>query len=110
MESLDGNGQLWLCLQDMAQQEFLSQFGREDTELETPNEIIKTIYETEMVIVTDDDWDLKEGKLLTAQGNPATTDSITTLLHANYSRISMVIVRRNESNHNDNKINALCKG
>ena len=68
LEPLDGNGQMWLCLQDMAQQEFLSQFGREDTELETPTEVIKTIYETEMVIVTDDDWDFNGGKLLTAQG------------------------------------------
>ena len=101
---------MWLCLQDIAEKNFLSKFNRKKTVVETPTEIIETVYETEMVIVTDDDWDLKEGKLLTPQGNPATTDSITTLLHANYSRISMVIVRRNESNHNDNKINALCKG
>ena len=59
---------MWLCLQDMAQQEFLSQFGREDNVLETSTEIIKTVYETEMVIVTDDDWDFNGDKLLTAQG------------------------------------------
>ena len=68
MEPLDGNGQLWLCLQDMAQPNFLSKFNRKDTVVETPTEIIKTVYETEMVIVTDDDWDLKGDKLLTAQG------------------------------------------
>ena len=68
MEKLEGNGQLWLCLQDMAQPNFLSKFNRKDTVVETPTEIIKTVYETEMVIVTDDDWDLKGDKLLTAQG------------------------------------------
>merc|ERR1712156_299603 len=110
MEPLDGNGQLWLCLQDMAQGKFLSQFGRKDTVVEGPTEIVKTVYETEMIIVTDDDWDLKGDRLLTAQGKPATTDSITALLHANYSRISMIIVREKDSNYNDDKINALCKG
>ena len=67
MESLDMNGQLWLCLQDMAQPNFLSKFNRKDTVVETPLEIIKTVYETEMVIVTDDNWDLSD-KLLTAEG------------------------------------------
>jgi len=110
MEPLDGNGQLWLCLQDMAHSDFLSKFGRKDTVIEGPTEIIRTIYETEMVIVTDDDWDLRGDKLLTTQGKPATTDSITALLHANYSRISMVIVRETDSNNNDAKINSLCKG
>ena len=110
MVSLDGNGQLWLCLQDMAHQNFTSQLSRNNTEVETETEIIRTVYETEMVIVTDDDWDLKGNRLLTVQGQVATMDSVRALVHANYNRVSMIIVREKESNYNDDKINALCKG
>ena len=110
MVSLDGNGQLWLCLQDMAHQNFTSQLARNNTEVETETEIIRTVYETEMVIVTDDDWDLKGNRLLTVQGQVATMDSVRALVHANYNRVSMIIVREKESNYNDDKINALCKG
>ena len=111
MSKLEGNGQLWLCLQDMTHQNFTSKLSRNNSEVETATKIIRTVYETEMVIVTDDDWDLN-GKplLLTVQGQKATMDSIRALVHANYNRVSMIIVREKDSTYNDDKINGLCKG
>jgi len=110
MSALDMNGQLWLCLQDMAHQNFTSKLSRNNSEVETATKIIRTVYETEMVIVTDDDWDYNGDRLLTVQGQKATMDSIRALVHANYNHVSMIIVREKDSTYNDDKINGLCKG
>ena len=50
----------------MAQDDFLSKFGRKNIVVEGPTETIETVYETEMIIVTDDEPDF-DG-LLTAEG------------------------------------------
>merc|ERR1739848_785172 len=59
MAALDGNGQLWLCLQDLSLPGFTKKILRNDRVVETATEIITYSYQTEMIIVTDDDWDLK---------------------------------------------------
>ena len=63
-----------------------------------------------MVIVTDDDWDLKGDKLKTTNGSTATMAGITQQLHSCYDKVNMLIVRERDSTNNDNKILSLCKG
>ena len=101
----------------MTHQNFTSKLSRNKSEVETATKIIRTVYETEMVIVTDDDWDYKGDRLLTVQGQKATMEdygtgknSIRALVHANYNHVSMIIVREKDSTYNDDKINGLCKG
>ena len=110
MESLDGNSQLWLALQDVSVAPFTNNLKRADRTVNSAGRIITYVYQTELVIVTDDEWDLKSERLRTAQGNAATVQSITNLVHATYDRVSMVVCREKDSDNNLDKINALTKG
>ena len=110
MQALDGNSQLWLCLQDVSIPPFTNNLKRADRTVESADKITNFVYETEVVIVTDDDWDLKGDRLRTTKGDAATEASVSALLHSTYNRVSMIICRERDSNHNEAKINALCKG
>lgn len=110
MAALDGNSQLWLCLQDVSISPFTNNLKRANRTVESADKITNFVYQTEVVIVTDDDWDLKGDRLRTAQGAAATEASVSALLHSTYDRVSMIVCRERDSNHNEAKINALCKG
>ena len=110
MESIDGNAQLWLALQDISIAPFTDKLKRANRTDDSTGQKITYIYQTELVIVTDDDWDLKADRLLTTEGNSATVESVTKLVHATYDRVSMVVCREKDNDHNLEKINALAKG
>ena len=110
MQALDGNSQLWLCLQDVSIAPFTNKLKRVGKTVESVDKITHFVYQTEIVIVTDDDWDLKGDQLRTTQGVAATEASITALLHSTYDRVSMIVCREKDSNNNMDKINNLCQG
>ena len=110
MQALDGNSQLWLCLQDVSIAPFTTTLARPDNVVESEDVITTYKYQSEIVIVTDDDWDLKGDRLRTAEGAAATEASITALLQSTYNHVSMIVCREKHSNHNEDKINALCQG
>lgn len=59
MKDLGNSDKMWLCLQDISLSEFTSKLARK------PKVTGRTqfVYQTEMIIVTDDDLDLQRGSL-----------------------------------------------
>ena len=118
MEELDGNSQLWLCLQDISLASFTDGLNRAERAksinrvVESDTKITEFVYQTEIVIVTGDHWTMsrRKRKLLDADGNPATEESVQALVHAAYDNVSMIVCRQTDSNYNEDKIKRLCKG
>jgi hypothetical protein len=88
IESLDGNGQLFLCLQDCAMSSFKAKLAAT-----SPN----ATRTRSLIIVTDEEWDLNHLQRASEFGGGlATVDSVCKAVRAAYQAVHMVVVRPNE--------------
>jgi hypothetical protein len=101
-DALDGNGQLFLCLQDLSMDWFTSQLN---------SAIRGSKRETIIIVVSDEEWDVKKLQNAFGSGN-ATADSVCAAVHKAYSQLFAVIVRPNRFNdQNEDFIKKqLCNG
>jgi len=101
-DALDGNGQLFLCLQDLAMPWFTGQFQKA---------LPGAKRETVIIVVSDEEWDVKKLQNAFGSGN-ATADSVCAAVHKAYSQLFAVVVRPNRFNdQNEDFIkNQLCNG
>lgn len=86
-EGLDGNGQLFLCLQDLAMAGFQS---RLITAGHSPNR------RTCLIVVSDEEWDIRDLKRASEFGSGiATADGVCKNVHDAFDAVHAVIVRPN---------------
>lgn len=100
-DALDGNGQLFLCLQDLAMDSFTNRLSRA---------LDGRKRNTVLIIVSDEEWDCK--KLQNAFGSGITNpDLVCAAVHQKYSAVHAVIVRPNEFNDQNEPFikNTLCR-
>jgi len=86
-EALDGNGQLFLCLQDLAMKRFTDQLGRAKSGSKR---------RTVLIVVSDEEWDVNH--LVQPSefgGGKATADNVCANVHKAYADVFAVIVRPN---------------
>jgi len=101
-DALDGNGQLFLCLQDLAMPWFTEKFQKA---------LPGAKRETVIIVVSDEEWDVKKLQNAFGSGN-ATADSVCEAVHKAYSQLFAVVVRPNRFNdQNEDFIKKqLCNG
>jgi hypothetical protein len=87
-DALDGNGQLFLCLQDLAHDKFTSLLKKA-----LPGADRQTV----LIIVSDEEWDCKHLENAFGSGK-ATPESVCKAVHSVYSDVHAVIVRPNKFN------------
>jgi hypothetical protein len=83
-DSLDGNGQLWLCLQDCALPGVLG-CGGETGFAATNNK--------QIIVISDEEWDIR--KLCGPNGGTTNREEVTALVHGAGYDVHAVIVRPN---------------
>jgi len=102
-EALDGNGQLFLCLQDVSMNQFKQRLARASG---------SSNRRTCLIVVSDEEWDVKDLKKAPEFGSGyATADSVAEAVHGAYDAVHMVIVRPNRfQDQNEDFIqNKMCK-
>jgi len=87
-DALDGNGQLFLCLQDLAMDKFTSLLRKA-----LPGSDRKTV----MIVVSDEEWDCRNLENAFGSGK-ATPESVCKAVHSVYSAVHAVVVRPNKFN------------
>jgi len=96
-DALDGNGQLFLCLQDLAMDKFTSLLRKA-----LPGSDRKTV----MIVVSDEEWDCKHLENAFGSGK-ATPESVCKAVHSAFNAVHAVIVRPNK--FNDQNEDFICK-
>jgi hypothetical protein len=96
-DALDGNGQLFLCLQDLAMDKFTSLLRKA-----LPGSDRKTV----MIVVSDEEWDCKHLENAFGSGK-ATPESVCKAVHSTYNAVHAVVVRPNK--FNDQNEDFICK-
>ena len=81
-DSLDGNGQLWLCLQDCALPGVLGRGGR-----------FAAGNKKQVIVISDEEWDIR--KLSGPEGGITNREAVTKLVHDAGYDVHAVIVRPN---------------
>jgi len=100
-DALDGNGQLFLCLQDLAMDSFTNRLNRA---------LDGQQRQTVLIIVSDEEWDCK--KLQNAFGSGITNpEQVCAAVHKKYNAVHAVVVRPNEFNDQNEPFikNTLCR-
>jgi len=82
-DTLDGNGQLFLAMQDMAMPNFLEDLDKVQNAADNKRYL---------VVFTDEEWDLD--KLKDARGNTTTREAVVSMVHKAYDGVFPCILRR----------------
>ncbi|CAG5109923.1 Oidioi.mRNA.OKI2018_I69.chr2.g4392.t1.cds [Oikopleura dioica] len=90
--SFDGNGQLFLCLQDLSLENFITDL---DKMLPISKDRERKQY---LLVITDDEWDMNG--LRTPEGTEATEEEVTARAKQHYE-IFPIIVRDNRASNNN---------
>ena len=83
-DTLDGNSQLWLCLQDCALPGVLNR-----------GNLFKAGNKKQIIVITDEEWDIK--KLKGPNGEITTRDEVRKLVHIAGYEVHAIIVRPNRN-------------
>jgi len=102
-EALDGNGQLYLCLQDVSMKNFQNKIAKASGSSKR---------KTTLIVVSDEEWDIKHLKCAPEFGSgTATAEGVCKAVHGAFDSVHCVIVRPNKfQDQNEDFIRGtLCK-
>lgn len=102
-DGLDGNGQLYLCLQDVSMKNFQQKIAKASG---------SSNRKTTLIVVSDEEWDIKHLKCAPEFGSgTASAEGVCKAVHGAFDSVHAVVVRPNKFNDQNEEFikGVLCK-